>query len=44
MQFAALVLMMPLDKAMFGGTTAAGGLARLADAGVRVFLSACGSE
>jgi TetR/AcrR family transcriptional regulator, mexJK operon transcriptional repressor len=43
-QFSALVLLIPLDRAMFGGAVAEAELIRLADAGVGVFLSAYGAE
>jgi TetR/AcrR family transcriptional regulator, mexJK operon transcriptional repressor len=42
MHFAGLIVMMPLDKTMFGGTFSKGELTRFADAGVRVFLAAYG--
>jgi TetR/AcrR family transcriptional regulator, mexJK operon transcriptional repressor len=42
MHFAGLIVMMPLDKTMFGGIFAKEELTRFADAGVRVFLAAYG--
>jgi TetR/AcrR family transcriptional repressor of mexJK operon len=42
MHFAGMVVMMPLDKTMFGGTFTAAELKRFAEAGVRAFLSAYG--
>jgi TetR/AcrR family transcriptional repressor of mexJK operon len=42
MHFAGLIVMMPLDKTMFGGTFSPEELERFAEAGVRAFLAAYG--
>ena len=42
MHFAGMIVMMPLDKTMFGGTFTPAELTRFADAGVRAFLAAYG--
>lgn len=43
MHFAGLIVMMPLDKTMFGGGFTAEELTRFADAGVRAFLAVYGT-
>jgi TetR/AcrR family transcriptional regulator, mexJK operon transcriptional repressor len=43
MHFAGLIVMMPLDKTMFGGSFTAEELTRLADAGARAFLAIYGT-
>ena len=40
MHFAGLIVMMPLDKTMFGGTFTQEELKTFAEAGVRAFLAA----
>ncbi len=42
MHFAGLIVMMPLDKTMFGGTFTPEELEKFAEAGVRAFLAAYG--
>jgi hypothetical protein len=44
MHFAGLVVMMPLDSTMFGGTPSPEDLPRYTAAGVRAFLAAYGAE
>jgi TetR/AcrR family transcriptional repressor of mexJK operon len=43
MHFAGMIVMVPLDKTMFGGSFSEQELAGLADAGVRAFLAAYGT-